>query len=76
MCPHSQMPDLITDSDSDKRRDSFGEGTIESIRMYELDQDNFSKDNNAMLAGVADDLTYHQPVVSIVELVGSEEVEF
>ena len=70
------MPDLITDSDSDKRRDSFGEGTIEFIRTYELDRDNFSKDKSATLAGMADGSTYDQPILSSVELVGSEEVDF
>lgn len=70
------MPDLITDSDSDKRRDSFGEGTIEFIRTYELDHDDFSKDKSAMMTGLADGSTYHQPTVSTVELVGSEEVDF
>ena len=70
------MPDLIADSDSDKRRDSFGEGTIEFIRTYELDHDDFAKDKSAMLPGMTHDSTYHQPIVSTVELVGGEEVNF
>jgi len=70
------MPDLITDSDSDKRRYSFGEGTVEFIRTYELDHDDFSKDKSAMLDGMTAGSTYHQPIVSTVELVGSEEVDF
>lgn len=70
------MPDLIADSDSDKRRDSFGEGTIEFIRTYELDHDNFPKDKSAMLASMAVDSTYHQPIVPTIELVGGEEVDF
>lgn len=70
------MPDLIHDSDSDKRRDSFGEGTIEFIRTYELDHDDFSKDKSAMMAGMADGSTHDQPIVSTVELVGSGEVDF
>lgn len=49
---------------------------IEVIRTYSLDSTDFSKDKNAMLAGMSDGSTCHQSIVSSVELAGSEEVDF
>ena len=71
---HSQVPDLLaTDSDSDKRRDSFDEGTIEVIRTYGLDFDDFYNDKSAMLASMAGGPTFYESVLSAVDLAGTEE---
>ena len=69
------MPDLITDSDSDKRRDSFGEGIGEAIRTYSLYYGDFQSDESAFLASMTGCSTYDQSNLSAADLSGIEEVD-
>ena len=43
--------------------------------MYGLDYDDFCSDKSAMLAGITGGSTCRQPIISEVEVTGSEEVD-
>jgi hypothetical protein len=74
--PDSQVPDLIvTDSDSDKRRDSFDVDTVEEPRSW---LPTFQEIYNAKSAGVTNmscGLPLRQPTVSVADL-GLDEEQF
>jgi hypothetical protein len=65
----SQVPDLtVTDSDSDKRRDSFDEGTVEDLGSWSPTLLDLSNAKSAARADMNCGIVFRQTTVAVADL--------